>query len=306
MGEAGGEGPEHRHLLGAHDPLLGVLQLVICRAHLLVEPGIVQGDRGLSGESFRHVHLLPGPLARPRARDHEQAERPIVGRQGCDHSGSCSPAAGQFAIDPRILFPVVDREDPALIENANMEPRACGHEVEGLAFYELGVRQAREVPHTERARVRAQEHRHPVSPQDLQRGVPDGRQDGRGIQGPADGFVDGGQRAGLPVPAPLGLPVPGPLHGEPDLVAQRLEEAQLLIGELLPWSRGDVEHALGRPFELQGDAGVGHGGLQTRNDVRHARALGRVAGLHAVASPEHFRAEALAQALSAHLLEIGG
>src|SRR5439155_6648781 len=109
-----------------------------------------------------------------------------------------------------------------------------------------------------------------------------------------------------PVPTPLGLAVPGPFHREPDLMAERLQETQLLLRELLARTCGHVQNALGRTFELQRDAGVSDGSLEPGDDVGHARALSCIARLHAVAGPEHFRAEALAQAARADLLEIGG
>ena len=87
-------------------------------------------------------------------------------------------------------------------------------------------------------------------------------------------------------------------------MAQRLQEAQLVFGEELARPRRDVQDAARRPVEPQRDAGVGHGRAQALDDVGHARALGRVARLHAVAAPEDLGTEALPEAFRPDLVQV--
>ena len=104
--------------------------------------------------------------------------------------------------------------------------------------------------------------------------------------------------------APLRLAVTGGFDAQGDLMADRLQEEEVLVVEPLARARPHVEHAAAPPLELQGDAGVGHRSREALEEVRHARALGRVVGLHPPARLEDLLTEAGLQALPRDLLQV--
>ncbi len=54
--------PDHRHLLALDDAGLGLVELAVGAARLVVEARVLERDRGLRGERLGHVHLVLGPV----------------------------------------------------------------------------------------------------------------------------------------------------------------------------------------------------------------------------------------------------
>ena len=117
----------------------------------------------------------------------------------------------------------------------------------------------------------------------------------------------GGSRLGIPKLAKglaLGLAVSSGLDPQRDLVADRLQEAQLAVVEARPLARSHVEHSPAPPLEAQGDAGMGDGSFQALDEVGHPRALGGVVGEHALTGSEDLAAQAGPQSLVGHPIQV--
>jgi hypothetical protein len=203
-----------------------------------------------------------------------------------------------------VRAPVVDQHDAAGAERVRLRRAAEGDEIERLLLAQRGVAQPREVGHRHVARVGAEQDVDAVGTHHLERRAADRGQDRLGVERAADRLVDAGERTRLLVAQALEVERVRALDREAQLVAERVEKAQLVLGELQPRTAGDVEDTAARALEAQRDAGVGEGRREALHDVGHARALAGVAGLHPVAGREHLGAQALTEAALLHLAEI--
>ncbi len=279
-------------------------KILIGLPRLLEEAGVLEGHGCLRGQRLGHLHGVLRPAVVFRAAQQEQAEQVFARGQRHDESRPDLPPLGERRVHARIAAPVRDVVDLAFANGRRNETRPGGDQVERAAGHEVRVRLPRDVAHADRLRPVADKDHRAVGANEVTSRLGHGPDDGLDVQRAADGLAHRGHRARLLVAHALGLQVAGALDGQADLMAQRFQETQLVLREELSGASGHVEHTARSLVEAQRNAGMGDGGAQALDDVRHAGTLRRVARLHAMAAPEHLGTQALPEAFSPDLLHV--
>ena len=306
VGEAGGEGADHRHLLVLDDAGLRLVQVAIGPTRLLVEVRALDGDRRLRRERLRDVQLVVRPGVGDALRDREKPERRAAGHEGQDERSRRVPPPRHLPVRPLVLRPVREAEGLLRDESAALQARPERDEVEDLALAQLGMGEPREMGNRELPGVGAQEDLHAVGGEHLERRLADAAEDRVGVQHLSDALVQGGERPRLLVVQALGVEVPRALDREADLAPHGLEEAKLVLAEAAARTGGHVQHSPARSVEGEGDAGVGDGPLRAVDDGGHSRTLCRVARLQGMGGREDLGTEAAAEAVRLDLPQVDG
>ena len=210
-------------------------------AHLLVEPGVLDGHRHLAGQDRHEIRVLAAEVAGVDALQRQHAQDPILDDERNHQLRARNPpihCPGGNVI--RILLAILHQDDLTALHRAAYHPLA---HADLRVVHELGVVTDGGAPREAVALLVQEQHAEQLVIDDLARQLTHAVEEKVEIQDGGDLTPDLVQHLhGQSVPAAL-LEQPGVLDGHGDGAGQRGHDGQMLVGEEEAPAALHVHHA---------------------------------------------------------------